>query len=105
MDTQFANSAYLRAKSEMANIGINQSLRPEPTLDQARAELSSALSKVAKKLLNNRYGPLIETISEDAISRSLRVFEENLTRAKGDFTLILEELTERVFTKTRGTKP
>lgn len=96
---------YLRAASELVTNGILEGIRPEPTLDQARREFSLAVSRVAKDLLFNKYGPLVQIISVEAVDNTLRTFEERLNRTKGDITLVLEEIVERSCTTSNKLKP
>jgi hypothetical protein len=70
--------------------------RPEPTLDEARAELAQAISRVVHNIFQDRYGPLVGTVTEPAINEFLKGFENNLARAKGDVTLVAQELLDRV---------
>jgi len=97
-------NSYSRVTSETITLGILNGRRPEPSLDQARRELSVTLSKVAEKFLANRYGPLVQNVSEEAIDSTLRAFEERLIRTKGDITLVLEELTERISKRANKSK-
>lgn len=90
-----SREAYLRASRENPFQGIANGRRPEPTLDEARNELAQALSRVANSLLKDRYGPLVGAVSEPAITEFLKGFEANLSRAKGDVTLVVEELLDR----------
>jgi hypothetical protein len=105
MDTETsANSlkeSYLRALREDPAAGVMQGIRPEPSLDEARSELTGAISRIANKLLKDRYGPLVGAISEPAITEALKGFEANLDRAKGDITLVVEELMDRVLPGSR----
>lgn len=105
MESQITYITYLRAKSESVNVGVNRDVRPEPTLDQARRELSLAVSRVAEDLLFNKYGPLVQIISVEAVDNTLRTFEERLNRTKGDITLVLEEIVERSCTTSNKLKP
>jgi len=92
-------SSYLRATREVPSHGIACGLRPEPTLDEARAELSEAISRIATYLFKDRYGPLLGVVSQPAINEFLKGFESNLSRTKGDLTIVLEELLDRVVPK------
>jgi hypothetical protein len=47
--------------------------------------------------LAKRYGPLIGTIAETTTIATLQQFEANLTRAKGDVTLVVQEFSDRIF--------
>jgi hypothetical protein len=87
---------YLLAINETPSLGIASGLRREPSLDEARVELSGAISRVATKLLNDKCGPLLGEVSQPAVNEFLKSFELNLSRAKGDLTLVLEELFERL---------
>jgi len=93
--------SYLRALREDPSAGVIQGIRPEPSLDEARNELAGAISRIANNLLKDRYGPLVGVISEPAITEVLKGFEANLDRAKGDLTLVVEELVDRVLPGSR----
>ena len=69
--------------------------RPEPTLDEARTELAQAISRVVHNLFQDQYGPLVGTITEPTINEFLKGLETNLARAKGDITLVAQELLDR----------
>ena len=86
----------MRAMREEPSSGVTSGVRPEPSLDEARAELAQAVSRVANNLFKDKYGPLVGVISEPAINEFLKGFEANLNRAKGDITLVAEELLDRV---------
>ena len=73
--------------------------RPEPTLNEARAELSEAISRVATSLFKDKYGTLLGIVSQPAVNEFLKGFEANLFRTKGDLTLAFEELLDRVVPK------
>lgn len=88
---------YLRARREQPSASISNTKAPEPTLDEARADLAKAIGKIAHKFYAKKYGPLVGTIVETTTIATLRQFEEKLTRAKGDITLVLQELSDRVF--------
>jgi hypothetical protein len=81
---------------EEPSSGVISGARPEPSLDEARAELAQSISRVANNLFKDKYGPLVGIISEPAINEFLKGFEANLSRAKGDITLVAEELLDRV---------
>lgn len=87
--------AYLRASRERPAQGFASGKRPDPTLDEARTELAQSISRIANNLLKNRYGPLVGAVTEPAITEFLKGFEKNLDRAKGDITIVLEELLDR----------
>ena len=42
---------YLRARREQPTAGISDTKAPEPTLDEARADLAKAIGKIADQLL------------------------------------------------------
>lgn len=96
--------SYLRSKQEEVSNGVLHDSRPEPSLAQARQDLSFAISRLAQKFLAGQYGTLVSTISEQTINSSLRVFEERLERVKGDITIVCEELLDRLIISTFGTK-
>ena len=95
---------YLRAMREEPSLGIANGLRPEPTLDEARAELSEAISRVATFILKDKYGPLLGVVSQPAVNEFLKGFEFNLSRTKGDLTIVFEELFDRVIPKGKRNK-
>ena len=96
MSTGNSRETYMRAMREEPSSGVTSGVRPEPSLDEARAELAQAVSRVANNLFKDKYGPLVGVISEPAINEFLKGFEANLNRAKGDITLVAEELLDRV---------
>ena len=96
MSTVNSRESFLRAAREEPALGVMSGIRPEPSLDDARTELAQAISRVANSLFKDKYGPLVGVISEPAINQFLKGFESNLTRAKGDITLVAEELLDRV---------
>jgi hypothetical protein len=91
---------YLRALREEQTLGVISGERPETTLEEARIELAQALSRVARSILRDKYGPLVGVISEPAVTEVLKNFETNLARAKGDFTILLEEVFDRLIPST-----
>lgn len=96
MSTGNSRDSFMRAMREEPSSGVISGARPEPTLDEARTELAQAISRVANNLFKDRYGPLVGVISEPAINEVLKGFEANLARAKGDVTLVVQELLDRV---------
>ena len=90
---------YLRSMCDEPSLGILRGLRPEPTLDEARAELSQAFSGIATRILKDKYGPLVGVVSQPAVNEFLQGFESNLCRAKGDLCLLVEELVDRLIPK------
>ena len=101
MTSGISKESYLKAAREEPSVGIFEGKRPEPTLDEARSEFAKAVSRVANTLFKDRYGPLVGVITEPAITEALKGFEANLARAKGDITLVVEELVDRVLPGSR----
>ena len=95
---------YLRSSNEKVACGITSGLRPEPTLDEARAELSEAISRAATYVFKDKYGPLLGVVSQPSVNELLKGFELNLSRASGDLTLVFEELLDRVIAKNQRSK-
>lgn len=93
------SDGYLRAIRDEASRGITSGIRAEPTLDEARVELSEAISRASISLFKDKYGPLISVVSQPAVYEFLKGFEANLSRAKGDLTIVLEEVFDRVLPK------
>ncbi|NDF42966.1 MAG: hypothetical protein EB105_05055 [Actinobacteria bacterium] len=96
MDSENFKSAYLRAERETPSVGIASGVRQEPTLDEARSELAQSLSRVIHTLFKDKYGPLVGALSQPTIEEMLKQFEGNLNRAKGDVTLVAQELLDRI---------
>ena len=90
---------YLRATREESSLGVINGIRPEPTLSEAREELSEAISRVVTSLAKENYDPLLGAVSQPAVNEFLKGFESNLSRAKGDLSLVLEELFDRIISK------
>lgn len=78
--------------------------RPEPTLDEARADLASALGDVAHSLFAKKYGPMVATVTKATVEAVLKDLEKNAYRAKNDATLIAQELLDRVITRNQSKK-
>jgi hypothetical protein len=91
-----SRQSYLRASLEEMRIGLAIGVRPDPTLEEARAELAQALTNATKSILRDKYGPLVGVLSESAITEVLKNFESNLFRAKGDMTILFEEVFDRL---------
>ena len=100
MDSVNPKDAYLRAARERPALGINTGLRGEVSLDQARAELAGSMSRILHSLFQERYGPLVGSLSEPTITEILKGFEANLSRTKGDVTLVAQELLDRLLPPT-----
>ena len=96
--------AYEKACREEPHIGTLIGIRPEPTLDEARAELSEAISRVAISLFNVNHDLLSRGFSQFAINEFLERFESNLYRTKWDLNIAIEELLDRVVPKNRSKK-
>ena len=95
-----------RMKSERPiTLDFNTSAaRPEPTLDEARAELANSIGEIAHKIFSKKYGPLVGTVTKTTAETLLKNAEENIHRAKGDATLIIHELVDRAFTSPKKKK-
>lgn len=78
--------------------------RPEPTLDEARADLARAIGEVAHSLFAKKYGPMVATVTRTTAEAVLKDLEKNAYRAKNDATLIAQELLDRAITKNRSKK-
>ncbi len=100
MDSEKLKDAYLRAEREKPALGFATGQRLELTLDEARAELAQAISRVVDSVFKDRYGPLVGAITEPTINEFLKGFETSLMRAKGDVTLVAQELLDRVLPPT-----
>lgn len=95
-----------RMKSERASVlnFSSVSARPEPTLEEARGELASAIGQLAHTIFSKKYGPLVGTVTKTTAETLLKSAEENLYRAKGDATLVIQELMDRAFTSKTNKK-
>ncbi len=69
--------------------------RREATLDEAREELAQSISRIAHALFSKKYGPLVGTVTESTVVAVLKDVENNVYRAKGDVTLVVQELLDR----------
>ena len=78
--------------------------RREPSLDEARGELADAIGRVAHTIFSKKYGPLVGTVTKTTAETLLKTGEENLYRAKGDVTLVIQELLDRAFTSKPNKK-
>jgi hypothetical protein len=100
-------AAIARMKSERP-IVLNFSsatARPEPTLDEARSELADSIGQIAHMIFSKKFGPLVGTVSKTTAETLLKNAEENLYRAKGDATLVIQELVDRAFTSKPTKNP
>jgi hypothetical protein len=82
-----------------------ETARPEPTLDEARTELADSIGQIAHMIFSKKYGPLVGTVSKTTAETLLKNAEENLYRAKGDATLVIQELVDRAFTSKQAKNP
>jgi hypothetical protein len=110
MSSESANTdldqVIARMKSERPAV-LNfsgESARPEPTLEEARGELASAIGQLAHTIFSKKYGPLVGTVTKTTAETVLKNAEENLYRAKGDATLVIQELVDRAFTSKQSKK-
>ncbi len=78
--------------------------RPEPSLEEARGELADAIGQLAHTIFSKKYGPLVGTVTKTTAEALLKSAEENLYRAKGDATLVIQELMDRAFTSKTNKK-
>ena len=94
-----------RMKSERPiTLDFNTSApRPEPTLDEARTELANSIGEIAHKVFSKKYGPLVGTVTKTTAETLLKN-AGNVYRAKGDATLIIQELVDRAFTSPKKKK-
>ena len=110
MSPESANSdlsqVIARMKSERAPVlnFSSTSARPEATLDEARGDLASAIGQLAHTIFSKKYGPLVGTVTKTTAETLLKSAEENLYRAKGDATLVIQELMDRAFTSKTNKK-
>ena len=104
MSTENSRHMYLRSLRDEPSLGITSGLRPEPTLDEARAELSEAISRATTYVLKDKYGPLLGAVSQPAVNEFLKSFELNFSRAKGNLTIVFEELLDRIIPKNQRNK-
>ncbi|MSO29245.1 MAG: hypothetical protein EXQ75_05790 [Candidatus Planktophila sp.] len=105
-DTGIAG-AIARMKSERPIVLNFSSIgaRPEPTLDEARAELADSIGQITHMIFSKKYGPLVGSVSKTTVETLLKNAEENLYRAKGDVTLVIQELVDRAFTSKKAKSP
>lgn len=95
MPNEGLKDASLRADRERPSLGVFSGKRLEPTLDEAREELATALSRMINSLFKERYGTMVGALSQPTLVEMLKSFEGNLLRAKGDVTLVAQELLDR----------
>ena len=92
-------SVYDRIRSEKAPLTefTISGAGKETTLDEARADFAAAVGSLAHMLFSRTYGPLVGNVTKTSVETVLKSAEESLHRAKGDVTLLAEELTARIF--------
>jgi hypothetical protein len=97
-ETAIENSIARMRRETPAHLEFSGTAKgPEPTLDQARSEFAASISQIAHTLFSKKYGPLVGTVTKTTVETVLKNGEENLYRAKGDATLIIQELFDRAF--------
>lgn len=96
--------ARIKSERPITLVFDSAAARPEPTLDEARTELANSIGEIAHKLFSKKYGPLVGTVTKTTAETLLKNGEENLYRAKGDATLIIQELVDRAFTSPKKKK-
>jgi hypothetical protein len=69
----------------------------EATLDEARADFAAAVGSVAHMIFSKTYGPLVGSVTKTSVETVLKSAEDSLHRAKGDLSLVVEELSARIF--------
>ena len=94
----------LRQEPAISRQNSARNSRPEPTLDEAREDLASAIGEVAHFLFAKKYGPMVSTVTKATAEAVLKDLEKNAYRAKNDATLIAQELIDRAITKNRSKK-
>ena len=93
-------NTYLRAKLERPSKEFVTGQRREIKIDEARNEFATAISRLLNRIFQDKYGPLLGSFSEVTITEILKEFEANLSRAKGDVTLVAQELLDRLLPPT-----
>ena len=83
-------------KAPLTEFTISGSVK-EATLDEARADLAAAVGSLAHTIFSRTYGPLVGSVTKTSVETILKSAEESLHRAKGDVTLLAEELAARIF--------
>jgi hypothetical protein len=96
--------ARIKSERPITLVFNSAAARPEPTLDEARTELANSIGEIAHKLFSKKYGPLVGTVTKTTAETLLKNGEDNLYRAKGDATLIIQELVDRAFTSPKKKK-
>jgi hypothetical protein len=97
------SDVFTRIRNEKApltefTIGANGR---EITLDEARSDLAAAVGAITHMLFSKSYGPLVGTVTTTSVETILKNAESNAVRAKGDVKLVAEELSARIFKRTK----
>ncbi|CAB4334779.1 unannotated protein [freshwater metagenome] len=98
-----SEDVFARVRRELSPVfdSSGDSHVSQVTLDEARADLARAISRITHGALSEKFGPLVGTITETTVVSVLKDLESNLYRAKGDFTLVAQELIDRAVTKRK----
>ena len=96
--------ARIKSERPITLVFNSAAARPEPTLDEARTELANSIGEIDHKLFSKKSGPLVGTVTKTTAETLLKNGEDNLYRAKGDATLIIQELVDRAFTSPKKKK-
>ena len=97
--TTDGQSVYDRIRSEKAPLTefTISGAGKEATLDEARADFAAAVGSLVHTIFSKTYGPLVGSVTKTSVETVLKSAEESLHRAKGDVTLLAEELSARIF--------
>ena len=71
--------------------------KPEPTLDQARAELADSVSQIIHSLFSKKYGPMVGNVTKTTVETVLKNAEKNAAQTKHDAKLVADEILLRMF--------
>lgn len=71
--------------------------KPEPTLDQARAEFADSVSQIIHSVFSNKYGPMVGNVTKTMVETVLKNAEKNAAQTKHDAKLVADELFQRIF--------
>ena len=78
--------------------------KPEPTLDQARAELADSVSQIIHSLFSRKYGPMVGNVTKTTVETVLINAEKNAAHTKHDAKLVADELLQRIFKQDKKKK-
>jgi hypothetical protein len=95
-DSQNVYDRILSEKAPLTEFTITGAGK-EATLDEARADFAAAVGSVAHMLFSKKYGPLVGNVTKTSVETVLKSAEDSLHRAKGDLSLVVEELSARIF--------